>query len=81
MLLGAGCAAAWAGSWSAWTVPGAALAAALLDPLGRRPVLALSVPLQVAALLLVAEGGGHAGDTGDAGNAWTTTLATPTDNG
>lgn len=52
VLLGAGWAAAWAGSWSGWVFLGAALGGALQDVLGRRAVVALSVPLQVSACLL-----------------------------
>ncbi|KAE8744713.1 hypothetical protein FOCC_FOCC008621 [Frankliniella occidentalis] len=52
VLLGAGYCAAWGGAWPGWRLAGVALGGALLDALGRRPVLALSVPLQLAAALL-----------------------------
>ncbi|KAK3926836.1 Glucose facilitated diffusion protein [Frankliniella fusca] len=52
VLLGAGYTAAWGGAWAGWRLAGVALGGALFDALGRRPVIALSVPLQVVAALL-----------------------------
>ncbi|KAJ1528797.1 hypothetical protein ONE63_007176 [Megalurothrips usitatus] len=52
VLLGAGYGAALSGAWLGWTLLGAALCGGLQDVLGRRSVIALSVPLQVAAVLV-----------------------------